>query len=187
MKKIYLLIACLVIQHYHFAQELSQSDFDKINDDIKSTLFSVNDSDDIHLLNDKFNLTASDSIQISDLIANNKIKFTKTRESKSHIMPFYYLTNHPNEIKLTIFSLTVEPKRDNEKFNRGKYYFILTSKVRIQNEKIIFSDTKIKTQSKAINSWFLENYPIYLENTNPVFKKYNYRPPPPLLPPTTLK
>ena len=169
------------------AQGLNQREFDKINTDVKKTLLSINDSDDFLKLIGKFNLSKTDSTQIENLIQNSKIEFLKNMQAQSHIFPFYFLTDNPNELELTMFALTVEPQRKGEEFHRGKYHFILTSIVKIENEYLTFKNSEILTQSDSINKWFLKGYQSYLDQTGLVFDKFNYTPPPPPLPPSTLK
>ncbi len=169
------------------AQSLTQKEFERINSDIRKILISINKSDDFQKLIDKFKLSKADSTQMENLILKNDIIFSKNMNSKSHIFPFYFLTDNPNELKLTVFSLTTEPKRKGEEFYRGDYHFVLTSIVNIENESLIYKNTNLITDPDSINTWFLNGYNSYLDKTKPVFDKFKYTPPPPPLPPNKLE
>jgi hypothetical protein len=169
------------------AQGLNQREFDEINIDVKETILSISNSDDFLNLIEKFKLSETDSTQIVNLIQNNKIEFLKNMQAKSHILPFYLLTDNANELELTVFSLTLEPQRKGEEFRRGKYHFVLTSIIKIENENLTYKNSKIITKQDSIDNWFLKGYQSYLEKTQLVFDKFGYTPPPPPLPPSTLK
>lgn len=168
-------------------QGLKQSEFDLMNADVKKTLFSIDNSNDLIKLVDKFNLSKNDSTRVENLIQNNKIQYLKSLQGKSFVLPFYFLTDSPKELKLTVFSLTEEPKRKGEDFNRGKYHFILTSTIKIENGNLIYKNSEIIFKQDLINNWFLKGYQSYLDKTGLVFDKFNYTPPPPPFPPSTLR
>ncbi|WP_029034141.1 hypothetical protein [Salinimicrobium terrae] len=168
------------------AQGLSQKEFDRINADVKETLLFINNSDDFLKLVEKFNLSATDSVQIKNFILDNRVEFLKNMQAKSHIFPFYFLTNNPDELELTIFSLTVEPQRKGEEFHRGKYHLILNSTVKMEDGHLTYKNSQILTRPDHINNWFLNGYQSYLDQTGLVFDKFNHTPPPPPLPPSTL-
>ena len=169
------------------SQGLNQSEFDLINADVKKTLFSIDNSNDLKKLIDKFNLSRTDSTKVKNLIQHNEMQYSKSLQAKNFILPFYFLTNSPRELKLTVFSVTVEPKRKGEDFNRGKYHFVLTSIIKIENGNPTYKNSEIIFKQDLINNWFLKGYQSYLDKTGLVYDKFNYKPPPPPLPPSTLK
>jgi hypothetical protein len=169
------------------AQGLQQEEFDKIDRDVKETLLSINDSDDFLKLIEKFNLSGTDSTQIQNFTHHNKIEFWKNMHAKSHILPFYFLTENLDELELTIFSVTIEPQRKGEEFHRGKYHFVLTSMIKIENDNVIYRNSEMMIKQNSINSWFLKGYQSYLDKTKLVFDEFGFTPPPPPLPPSTLK
>lgn len=169
------------------AQNLSQGDFDLIHEDISSTLFSIDYSGDFDMLIKKFHVSKSDSIVINNFMNKNEINFTKQIDATSHILPFYFMTERPNELQLSVISFTIESVRPGETFNRGLYYLVLTTIVSIENGTPSYKNTKVIADAQGINNWFLEGYKYYLERTSPIFKAYKFTPPPPPLPPTTLK
>jgi hypothetical protein len=186
MKKL-IYITIIILSNSVFAQNLTQSEFEIVNNDIRKTWFSIRDSKDFILLIKKFNLSSSDSILIENLVRKKSVEFTKQIGSNSHIMPFFSLAKNPNEIQLTIYSLTVELKRPNEEFYRGEYHFVLTTKIKIVDDNIIYQNSSLITDSNSINQWFLSGNKTYMEITKPFFEKYNYTPPPPPIPPSNLK
>lgn len=187
MKKFIYSLVLLFISNHLFSQDLSQSEFDTIDYSIKETLTSIDEPKDLEVFIKKFNLSKVDASKVQKLALNETIKFTQITDTKSYILPFYTESNKPNELKLTIFSFTLKNKRQGEKFQRGKYHFILTSTVGLQNGEVFFKDSKFVTDSKSINKWFLGIYKTYLKKTKPIFDTYKYTPPPPPLPPTSLK
>ncbi|WP_417886908.1 hypothetical protein [Zunongwangia sp.] len=186
MKLIIAFFILIICPNYLIAQDLHQKEFDKINADVKNIIISIEDSDDFVKLIEKFNLSESASNKIDIVTQNNKITFLKNRQGKSHILPFYFLTENPTELKLTIFSLTMEPQRIGEEFHRGTYHFILTSKIKIEDGKPTYKDSEIIINQNSINNWFLKGYKTYLDKTGLVYKKFGYTPPPPPIPPNTL-
>jgi len=169
------------------AQNLTQSEFERINSDVNEIVFSINSPDDFQELISKFNLSEADSIKLKNLFLHRDIKFSFSMQSKSHIIPFYFLTDNPNELKLTVFSLTVEPKRNREEFVRGEYHFVMNSIIKFENENLTYDNSVLITDSDLINKWFLNEYRSYLDKSRLVSGKFNYTPPPPPLPPTTLE
>lgn len=187
MKTVKFFLIFFLFTNSLFAQSLSQTEFNKITSDIKETLWSVNKSQDFLELIIPFDLVKSDSVQMADLAQNIDIQFLKNMQAQSHILPFYFLTDNPYEIKLTLFSLTVEPQRKGEEFHRGDYHFVLTSIIKIEDENLTYKNSELITNTDSINHWFLKGYESYLEKTKVVFDKFGYTPPPPPLPPSTLK
>lgn len=126
-------IGLIVLAQSFNAQDLTKLEFDLIKDDVNQTVFSdINESNDFEVLIRKFNLSEADIEKVEHLISNKKVEFTKKMDSKSHILPFYYLTNNPEELQLTIFSLTVKNPKSNENFHRGEYHFVLTTTVNLK-------------------------------------------------------
>ncbi|WP_298521185.1 hypothetical protein [uncultured Kordia sp.] len=187
MKKIIYSLALLLISCNVFSQNLSQDEFGKIDSTIKNIAFSIDESDDLQIFISKFNLSKTDASKVEKLTQKENIKFTKSKDTKSYILPFFTPTDNPNELKVTIFSFTQKTRRQGEKFHRGKYHFILTSTVGFENGKLVYKNSKFITDSKSINKWFLGTYKSYVKKTGPIFDKYKYTPPPPPPPPTSLR
>jgi hypothetical protein len=153
---------------------------------IKHVLFSIDNPEDLRVLTSKFNLKAKDSIRVDILTSNLDVSFKANNIRTDYILPFYFLTDQPNELQLTIFAVSEQPKRNGEKYKRGKYHFILYSTIEYKDGKTLFKESSIVIDAKSINKWFLDGYKSYLDKTRPVFKRYGFVPPPPPLPPSSL-
>ena len=186
MKKT-LLILIIVLSNNIFAQDITQSEFDKINRDVWTSLLKQTQPFDIILFSNNFDISEEDREKIESVFVGKEIVFNEGDKPINLIYPYYLKTSDTENFKLTIFAYTRLPKRENEDFNRAKYYFVLTLKVSIKNDSVVYDDTKLLVSKEKIIKWFLDGYDSYLEKTRPVYKKYDFTPPPPPLPPIELK
>lgn len=170
------------------AQNLTEREFRLINEDLRTTIYSINEPKDLKILAEKFNLTEKDSLLVASMISKEMVDFSnEVTSKKNYILPFHVLSDSPDEIRTTLFSMSVQPKRADEEFHRGKYDFILITISRIENGTPVYSDSVLLADPDSINKWFLKIYPTYLEATRPIFTAYKYVPPPPPRPPVELK
>ena len=187
MKQLILIVLITFAQSL-IAQDLTKLEFDLINNDVNQTIFrDIKESKDFTVLINKFNLSKIDMEKVERLALKKNIQFSKKTDSKSHILPFYVLSNTPGELQLTIFSLTIQNQNPDEDFHRGKYHFVLTTTVNIIDGQPYYKNSTFSTDKNEINQWFLNGYKTYLKRTKPIFEKYDYTPPPPPMPPKGLQ
>jgi len=89
------------------------------------------------------------------------------------------------ELNLTITSLKVLKKRNGEKYSRGKYYFVILSKIKFDksDKKFMYHSSKILLNENEIQKWWISRYKTYNPKTKIIYDKYGYVPPPPPPPP----
>jgi hypothetical protein len=187
MKILRLFVLIGFVTPYLFGQEIDQQGFDSINAEIKQTISTIHSSDEFDVLIEAFNLNPTEAAKVEELQSATEVTFSKAKDTKSYIFPVYFHADTTNVLQLTLYAFTVEPQRSGESFSRAKYYFILTTIVDYSKNRLVFKDSKVITEDRLINQWFLGGFQTYLEKTKPIFERYNFTPPPPPLPPNTLK
>ena len=108
-------------------------------------------------------------------------------EKDSIFTASYFIEKGKNNYQITIFSVKLLKKRKNEHFIRGEYYFVLTIKAILENQKVEYIIDDFFIEDYYINIWWLSRYKNYLKDTKSVFSKFKYMPPPPPPPPKNLK
>ena len=185
--KIRLLLVFLTIFNNLTAQEIAQSEFNKIHNDVSFSLFRLTEPFYVNLFSNKFKLSRKDREKLKSVFSEDEVVFNIGNHQTNFVFPYYVKALHPQNLKLTIFAYSKLPKRENENFNRANYYFVLTTKVSIRNDVVEYNDTKLIVSEDKIIKWFLKGFKGYLDKTKPIHKKYDFIPPPPPLPPDGLK
>ncbi len=184
--KTLLLVLQLLFTVNIYAQDFTQNEFDKINNDVSRAVYSLAQPLNAAKFSEKFNIADTDFQILEQLNAGEKLTFNDLI-SENHILPIFFPADKPDELQLTLFAFKALPKRTNEDFNRANYYFVLTTIITLKDGNPFYSNTKLIYESKSIIDWFLSGYRSYLEKTDPVFRKYKFIPPPPPPPPNDLK
>lgn len=169
-------------------QGLSQSEFDKIKAE-SSEIIALIMANKYDILEEKLHLEEIENNQVlKSILSAENIKFNELN-GDTYASPHFLLTEQDDKLDLVITALKILPERQGESFMRGKYYFVIQSKIAMtpDNTNVLISDSKLLTEESDIQKWFLSQYKGYVKETKKVFDLYSYRPPPPPLPPENLK
>ena len=122
--------------------------------------------------------------EIKTILNNHSINFSK-RDDSIYIFPSFQETTAPNELLLTITAFKSLPKKANEDFPRGKYFYVIKTIVQFDTDSNTYKyrDLIILTENKEINCWWQSQYKTYVTNTKLIHDRYDYIPPPPSPPP----
>ncbi|MEW7292846.1 hypothetical protein [Aquimarina sp. 2304DJ70-9] len=189
MKKNILFYLFIILSINTFGQSLTKLGFDKIHNEIRNITSSINSEKDFDILVKRFNLTEEQSELIEKLKKSEVLKFNEGRDlTKNFILPFYVKSEHDDRLFLTLFAITNVGRKPGEKFSRGRYYFVLQCLVGLDKTyNVVFENPNLITDKQKIQKWFLDGHKDYVKNTKPIHTKYDFIPPPPPLPPNTLK
>jgi hypothetical protein len=127
-------------------------------------------------------LNPDDSQKLKTVLENNYI------QNSVFALPHFLVTDEPNKFQMIIAGYEVLPKIKNEKYERGKYYFVIKSIVTIYPEKkeVSYGNSQVLIKQNEINKWWLSQYKTYFSDTMKIMNKYGYKPPPPPCPPKSL-
>lgn len=126
--------------------------------------------------------------EFKSIITNQKISFnSKSEHTYAH--PYFYLTDKDNIIELTIPAMKILNKRDNEDYERGRYYFVLRTDIEYcwNDNTVYFVNPKLLTDNKEIEKWWLGIWKNYVPEIVKVSDKFGFKGPPPPCPPENLK
>lgn len=185
--KIFIYIFVFFLSQKGFCQQINPLGFEIIKNDVYADVFQIKHSDQVLSLIEKFNLEKNDAITLGRIVEKIDFYFFQSEELPNYIIPYFTFSEHPNQLNLTIYCLSVVPKRENEEFVRGKYHFILSTSAEVNNFKAVYKNSKLIMEEGAINEWFIDLMnKKYATITKPIFDKYGLTPPPPPLPPSSL-
>lgn len=181
MKK-HILTLLVLTSFISYGQEISKEDFQSV---IKSTYGII----------DMLKKSNLEGLEAFLRLSTEEAERLKSVDSKAlndrsvFTTPHYFLTDTPNVFQMVIVSFKTADKLPNESFNRGKYFIVIKSLVKldVKNKAILFSDSEILTTSDQINAWWSAQYKTYVPKTAEVYKLFEYLPPPPSPPPLGLK
>jgi len=180
MKK-HILIILLFTSILNYSQEIRKDDFQNVI----RTSFRVIDmlkESNLEKLKALLKLPTEEVKRLKS-VENDSLK-----DQSTFTTPHFLLTDRQNVFQMVIVSFKTADKRPNESFNRGKYFIVIKSivKLGVDNQAILFSDSKILTSSDQINTWWVSQYKSYITETTEVYKRFGYVPPPPCPPPLGL-
>lgn len=175
-----------------YCQSLSQNEFDKVLNNVKQIVYSTKTNDDFPVLLQSFSVKEDFSKKLKKSIDEKVIEFNKDIHSNNLLMYFFKESNSQNRLLLTVyaFSLIPEKKQDDlSGFGYADYYFILECLIGLIDgeDKVVFENSSIKTEQNEIEQWYLFHHKNYLEVTEPIYKKYQFVPPPPIPLPNTFE
>ncbi len=171
-----------------YSQNLTKSEFDEIDYQVDKIIQHIENH---NIEKAKLILTLETSTNFDafkSILSQKEINYNKPN-GNTFVSPHYKLTESENQLELIISGIKILEKRNNEKYQRGKYYFILKTKVEINrpSNKVKFYTTEILIGEKEIEKWWLSQYKEYMKSCGEFKSLYEYvcAPPPP--PPKNLK
>lgn len=173
---IILQLYCSLLIH---GQDLTQNDFDLIDNDINNNLLSIkSDLDFIPLL--KF--LNIDEAKIDSLKQHfTNIPFNNGKDY-NYVLSYYKEGNSSKNLSLTIFPCIMNPKADSDlsKPAQAKYPFIIECFVELDGNRIVsFSNPELLSNESDVINWFVDVYKNYVIDTGIIHDKYGHIPPPP--------
>jgi len=182
MIKNYTSTILLFISFISYGQKITKGDFQHV---IKASYECIN------LLKKSDFKKLSTTLKLSD-IQDAELKLWNTNrlnEESVLTAPHFFLTDNSNEFQMVIVSFKTADKLPNETFNRGVYFIVVKSRVKVdtENTSVSFSGSEIIIDSDSINAWWLSQYKTYVTKAGKVYELFGYIPPPPSPPPLGLK
>ena len=166
------------------SQNLDKKDFLDMVHYTMSVIYSL-EKQNIEPLVESFNLEGKNNFTVlKKIVSSNAL-----REGRVFTVPAFTKTKSSLIFNLTIISFKFLKKRQNENFERGKYFFIILAKVRFNEKNSTFEyiDPQIVVEEDRIQSWWLSQYMSYVTLTSKIQDQFGYMSPPPAPPPENLK